>query len=371
MTIHTMFRRPLAMSVHATVRRLLTVPKRPILRPHLFATMRATLSVVLFAAFSLAVSAQPAPEVAKLKPAGFPDQPIEYTVVYPAGGGVDITARLLAKYAEQASGDKILVNNRTGGAGMVGHAYLAKQAKPDGYTLGVVGNNIWGDAMLKAQGKWALSDLEAIAYLKSDSLTWLASTTGPFAGKTAKEIIQVAKDKPSTVRIAVIPGTMWEYLIEQVETQTGAKFLRVPFQGGKPAIVALLGGNVDIAQGFRGEFDSFMQAKQVTPIGVASATRLPSLADVPTFNEMYNGQDYIWRTIHFVVVPKGTPTDRKAYLAATIQAAMRNPELIAEYQKLGAYFDQSLTQSKALAADLDALAQKEREFYVKTGRLKP
>ena len=334
-------------------------------------TMRATLSAVFFAAFSLAAAAQPAPEVAKLKPAGFPEQPIEYTVVYPAGGGVDITARLLAKYAEQVSGDKILVNNRTGGAGMVGHAYLAKQAKADGYTLGVVGNNIWGDAMLKAQGKWALSDLEPIAYLKSDSLNWLASTTGPFAGKTAKEIIQVAKDKPGTVRIAVIPGTMWEYLIEQVEAQTGAKFLRVPFQGGKPAIVALLGGNVDIAQGFRGEFDSFMQAKQVTPIGVASAMRLPSLAEVPTFNEMYNGQDYIWRTIHFVVVPKDTPAERKAYLAATIQAAMRNPELIAEYQKLGAYFDPSLTQSKALAADLEALAQKEREFYVKTGRLKP
>lgn len=330
-----------------------------------------TLLTIFFALLGLSAAAQPVPEVIKLKPAGFPDQPIEFTVVYPAGGGVDITARLLAKYAEQVSGDKILVNNRTGGAGMVGHAYLAKQAKPDGYTLGVVGNNIWGDAMLRAQGKWALSDLEAIAYLKSDSLTWLASTTGPFAGKTVKEIVHAAKEKPGTIRIAVIPGTMWEYLIEQVEVQTGAKFLRVPFQGGKPAIVALLGGNVDIAQGFRGEFDSFMQAKQVTPIGVASAMRLPSLADVPTFNELFNGQDYIWRTIHFVVVPKDTPVERKAYLAAVIQAAMRHPELIAEYQKLGAYFDQSLSQSQALGADLDKLAQKEREFYIKTGRLKP
>lgn len=148
-----MFRRLITMPVCATVQRLLTVPLRLALRPPLFLTRRATLSAGFFVAFSLAVSAQPAPEVSKLKPAGFPDQPIEYTVVYPAGGGVDITARLLAKYAEQASGDKILVNNRTGGAGMVGHAYLAKQAKPDGYTLGVVGNNIWGDAMLKAQGK--------------------------------------------------------------------------------------------------------------------------------------------------------------------------------------------------------------------------
>ncbi|MEI6839568.1 MAG: hypothetical protein WCK56_17365, partial [Alcaligenaceae bacterium] len=125
--------------------------------------MRAIFVALVFAFLGLTASAQPSTELAKLKPAGFPDQPIEYTVVYPAGGGVDITARLLAKYAEQVSGDKILVNNRTGGAGMVGHAYLAKQAKADGYTWGVVGNNIWGDAMLEAQGKWALSDLEAIA----------------------------------------------------------------------------------------------------------------------------------------------------------------------------------------------------------------
>jgi len=333
--------------------------------------MLSTIVAALCATLSLSVSAQSAAEVAKLKPAGFPDQPIEYTVVYPAGGGMDITARLLGKYAEKASGDKILVNNRTGGAGVVGHAYLATQAKPDGYSVGILGNMVWGDAMLKAQGKWSLSDLESIAYINSDSLTWVASTTGPFAGKSAKEIVQAAKDKPSTVRIAVVPGTMWEYIVDQLEAQTGAKFLRVPFQGGKPGVVALIGGNVDVAQGFLGEFDSFWQAKQVTPIAVASAARVPSLKEVPTFNEIYNAQEYVWNIIRFAVVPKGTPANVKAYLAATIQAAVANPELVAEYEKMGAYFDQNMLKSTTIAADLNALVQKEREFYVKTGRLKP
>ena len=71
-------------------------------------------------------------ELARLKPSDFPSAPIEYTVVYPAGGGMDVTARLLAKYVEKWSDHRIIVNNRTGGAGMVGHAYLATQAKPDG-----------------------------------------------------------------------------------------------------------------------------------------------------------------------------------------------------------------------------------------------
>jgi tripartite-type tricarboxylate transporter receptor subunit TctC len=122
------------------------------------------LLAALFATPAAAQSGDAKADLAKLKPKDFPTGPIEYTVVYPAGGGMDVTGRLLAKYVEKWSGDKIVVNNRTGGAGMVGHAYLATQAKPDGYTVGVLANLMWGDAMLRAQGRWAYTDLEPIGY---------------------------------------------------------------------------------------------------------------------------------------------------------------------------------------------------------------
>ena len=179
------------------------------------------------------------PAVAKLKPKDFPNQPIEYTVVYPAGGGMDVTARLLAKFAEKANGDKILVNNRTGGGGMVGHTWLATQAKNDGHAVGIVANLLWGDVFLRAQGKWSLADLEPIGYINSDALIWLVQGDGALKGKSLKEIMQIAKDKPNTLRVATVPGTMWEYLVEQLEANTGAKFLRVPFQGGGAGINAL------------------------------------------------------------------------------------------------------------------------------------
>src|SRR4029078_7820131 len=92
----------------------------------------------LLATPAAAQSGDPKAELAKLKPKDFPTGPIEDTVVYPAGGGIDVTAGLLAKYVEKWSGDKIVVNNRTGGAGMVGHAYLATQATAGGYTAGVL-----------------------------------------------------------------------------------------------------------------------------------------------------------------------------------------------------------------------------------------
>src|SRR5437588_10988622 len=118
------------------------------------AAFACALSAVLLATPAAAQGGDAKADLAKLKPKDFPTQPIEYTVVYPAGGGMDVTARLLAKYVEKWSDHRIIVNNRTGGAGMVGHAYLATQAKPDGYTVGIIANLMWGDAMLRPQDRW-------------------------------------------------------------------------------------------------------------------------------------------------------------------------------------------------------------------------
>lgn len=309
-------------------------------------------------------------ELARLKPKDFPTQPIEFTVVYPAGGGMDVTARLLARYVEKWSGERIIVNNRTGGAGMIGHSYLATQAKPDGHTVGVLANLVWGDAMLRAQGRWSLNDLEPIGYLNSDALTWVGRTDGPYKGYSVKQIIQAAKDKPGTVRVATVPGSMWEYIVEQIEAASGAKFLRVPFQGGGAGISALVGGNVDVAQGFYSEFRGHLDGGKVAPLGVAAGGRMDFLKDMPTFNESLGSNEYLWQVIRFAVVPKGTPADRKAYLAAAIRAAMRDPELIAEYRKFGVFFDPKLANSTRLAEDLGTYIEAERQFYVKTGRLK-
>jgi tripartite-type tricarboxylate transporter receptor subunit TctC len=312
----------------------------------------------------------PKAELAKLKPKDFPTQPIEFTVVYPAGGGMDVTGRLLAKYVEKWTGERVIVNNRTGGAGMIGHSYLATQAKPDGYTVGVLANLVWGDAMLRAQGRWSLNDLEPIGYINSDALTWVGRADGPYKGYSVKQIIQAAKDKPGTVRVATVPGSMWEYIVEQIEASSGAKFLRVPFQGGGAGISALVGGNVDVAQGFYSEFRGHLDGGKVAPLAVASAARMDFLKDMPTFNEAMGASDYLWQVIRFAVVPKGTPADRKAYLGAAIHTAMKDPELLAEYRKFGVFFDPKLANSANLAQDLGAYVEAERQFYVKTGRLK-
>jgi len=311
------------------------------------------------------------PALAKVKPANFPTQPIEMTVVYPAGGGADLTARLLAKTMEGISGSRILVNNRTGGAGMVGHAWLATQAPADGYAIGMLVNLVWGDSMLRSQGRWSHADLEPVGYLNSDPMMWFVTNDGPFKGMTLKQAIQVAKDKPGTVRVATVPGSMWDYNIEQVEAQTGAKFLRVPFQSGGAGVVGLIGNNVDIALGFYAEAKPHMESGKIRGVGVAAKERLAHAKDMPTLNEELGGSDYLWTLLRFVVVPKKAPADRKAYIAAMVKAAMQEQSLRDEYAKLGVYFDPALENATDITEALNKEAERERDFYVKTGRLKP
>ncbi len=103
-----------------------------------------------------------------MKPRDFPVQPIEFVVVYPAGGGMDIVARVLAKHVERLSGQRVIVLNKTGGAGFIGHTYLCAQAKNDGYTVGIVSSLLLHDELLRAKGKWSYADFEPLAFINED-----------------------------------------------------------------------------------------------------------------------------------------------------------------------------------------------------------
>lgn len=326
--------------------------------------------VVAAAAPAWSQSAAPKAEIAKVKPKDFPTQPIELTVVYPAGGGMDLNARLVARFMEKWSGDRVIVNNRTGGAGLIGHAWLATQAPKDGYSVGIIASLIFADAMLRANNRWSYTDLEPVTFLNNEGLNLVVNADGPYKDKSFKDILATAKEKPGTVRFGTVPGSMYDYMIDQLESVTGAKFLRVPFQGGAPGIAALLGNNIDVGIGFWGEVSSYLEAKKLKPVAVSSMDRSPFLADAPTLGEVLGDKDVVWMATRWAAVPKGVPADRKAYLQAVLNAAAADPELQAEFKKLGAIPDPSINTSEKLAERVNRLAELEREFYVKTGRLK-
>jgi tripartite-type tricarboxylate transporter receptor subunit TctC len=224
--------------------------------------------------------------------------------------------------------------------------------------------------MLRAQGRWTYNDLEPIGFLNSDGIYLIVSSDGPYKDKSLKDMVELAKQQPNTIRIAIVPGSMLEYVIDQLESVSGAKFLRVPFQGGAPAVTALLGNHIDLGFGYFAEIKSVLDAKKVIPVGASSNERSPFLPNTPTLNEVFNRNDIIWVTTRWIAAPKGLPADRKAYLVAAFNAATRDPEIQAEFRKLGSVPDLNIATPAQLTEHLNRLAGLERDFYVKSGRLK-
>lgn len=269
-------------------------------------------------------------------PQGFPTRPIELVVVYPAGGGMDVTARILAREAERVLGHSFRVQNRTGGGGLVGHSYIANQAKPDGYTIGIVANpNISLDFLVR-EGDFDASSFETVAGINFTPTLWTVSANGPLAGKTMGEVIEMAKEKPGEIRISTIPNNVIDFIITMVESKTGAEFTRVPFQGGKPGVVAMMGGNIEIASTYFDESEGQIRAGEVQPIVVADKVPFKPAPDVPTMSEFGIDVDSgIWGASRFAVVPKGTPQEIKDYLSAALIEVMQDPQTIEAFAEVG------------------------------------
>ena len=306
--------------------------------------------------------------IAALKPAGFPSQPIEMVVVYPAGGGMDITGRVVQRFFERVTGERSFVNNRTGGAGLVGHTWLATQAPADGYAVGIIANLLFSDAR-RSQGRWAWTDLDHIAALNAEPLNMVVNAEGAFKDSGFRGVIEAARARPNTVRFTVVPGGYYEWLIDQIEQASGARFLKVPFQGGGPGITALLGNNVDIALGFYAEIRAHIQANRLVAVAVSDRQPSSFLPNVPTVNQVLNVQDIVWGVARWVAVPKAVPDARKAWLAAAFTAAVQDPGLIEEFRGLGALPDPALDTSAKVQAWVAGMARSEEEFLVRTGRL--
>jgi tripartite-type tricarboxylate transporter receptor subunit TctC len=305
--------------------------------------------------------------LAKLKPADFPTQPIEFVVMFPAGGGMDNISRLLGKYFEKYTGQRVVNVNRVGGAGVVGHTYLAMQAKPDGYTVGIVEANTVLDGVRLQEGKsaWQHGDLEPVAFVNTDATTWIVSTEGNLKNKTMAEVIAEMKAKPGTVRVAAVTNTMVEYLAEQVESEGGVKSIKVPFQGGGPALTALLGGHIDVSGNYLAEYRGQLEAGKVKVLAVAGDDRMPALANVPTFNEALGTSKINWSPFRYAAVPKNVPAARKRYIEAALDAALRDPELLAEFAKSGLDGRRKYATSAQVAAEVDRVAKARVEFFSK------
>ena len=261
----------------------------------------------------------------------YPNKIVQVIVPFGAGGGADISVRTLAKYAEEPLGQKIVIQNITGGSGTVGLTQLAG-AEPDGYTLGYFACTNSNDSLLFEGIQYGVDSFEPIVEYSADPHIIVASKKSGITDIAG--LVAAAKAKPGELTLAL--GGAWtshDFLRISLEQQEGVKFKRMVYQGGAEAITSVASGDVDLAVPFVSEAIPQIQAGNVVPIAITSAERFDVVPDIPTIKEQ--GVDYTHTMWRGLVAPAGTPQEVIDKLAAAFEAAWNNPDYQAEAKEAG------------------------------------
>jgi tripartite-type tricarboxylate transporter receptor subunit TctC len=256
----------------------------------------------------------------------YPSRPITMVVAFPPGGVADITARPTAVAMERVLKQRIIIENRPGAAGATGNAYVAR-SKPDGYTLLMALSSISViPEAERLQGKkppYELSELAPIALISADPVVLVVREESPW--KTVKDFVDDAKKRPGKISYSSsgifgalhMPFTLLEHA-------TGTTLWHVPYNGGGPAVQALLGGQVDATVGGPAAMIGQIRAKRFRPLASFGGKRLASLPDVPTLKELgIDAEYYIWAGI---MAPAATPAAIQQKLRDAVRQAVQDPD---------------------------------------------
>ena len=257
--------------------------------------------------------------------AEYPAKPITLMTAFNAGGGSDVSHRLLEKFAKGVFDQPIVVTYKAGAGGEIGWTWLVG-AKADGYTIG--GGDlphIVLQPMLRPEGQpgYKTEQLSPLCGLVYDADVVMVPEDGPY--KTFKDLIEYAKANPGKVKVATVGKLTGDHLfLMQIEKLTGAKFTQVPYSGSGKAIPALLSGEVDA---YFGSGSSFLRMEKTRGLAIGSKERYELCPDVPTFIE----QGYAIESGKYrgLATPQNIPAEARQYLETKFAELCANPE----YQK--------------------------------------
>lgn len=255
----------------------------------------------------------------------WPSKPITLVVTYPAGGAADMLARLVAPKMSATLGQAIVIENRGGGAGQIGAAYVAN-SKPDGYTIMVDGGGHAINPSLFA--KLPYDTFKAFTPIGILGVFPLALVVNPsFSAKSVADLVQTAKAKPDSISYAS-PGTgsTQHLAAELFLQQTNLKMVHIPYKGGSPAMADVMGGHVPVYFANLGSSLSHIKTQKLRPLAVMASRRTESLPDVPTLAEagIANADAYEWNGMF---TPSGVPSPIVARLSEALRNALESAEV--------------------------------------------
>lgn len=255
----------------------------------------------------------------------YPSKPITLVVPFPPGGSADPMMRALAAAASAELGQPIVLMHRAGNGGVIGPVSVAQTAAPDGYTLSMMHNSVIRQPLLQKVNWDPVSDFTYVIGLASYSTIVTVRSEAPW--KTLQELLADAKARPGIISYGNVGATSANRIAgEQLARLAGAQFNMVPFKGGSEAVVALLGGHLDV-YGDPGVGPMALSGK-MRVLAALTDSRIGRFPTVPTAKELgYNLAVY---SPTGIVGPKGMPPA----VVAKLHAAFRKASMDTAYNKV-------------------------------------
>ncbi len=256
--------------------------------------------------------------------AQYPAKPLRLIVPYPPGGGTDTIARVVAQKLSEAIGQQVVVDNRPGAGAPRGHEIAAK-APPHGYTLllATIANTI--SASLYSKLNYDLvRDFAPVTLLATTPHILVVHPSLPV--KTVRELIAFAKARPGQLTYSSSgSGTPAHLAGELFASLTGVNMIHVPYKGGGPSVIALVGGEVSVGFATMPSVLAHVKAGKLRALAVTTAQRSPSMPDLPALGEAaVPGYDVgSW---YGLLVPAGTPKEIIARLHAETLKVLKLPD---------------------------------------------
>jgi tripartite-type tricarboxylate transporter receptor subunit TctC len=262
----------------------------------------------------------------------YPSRPVHIIVPLAAGGGLDLSARLIGQWLSERFGQSFVVDNRPGGGGNIA-AEAVVRAPADGYTLLLVSfPNAVNTTLYDKLNFNFVRDIAAIASINISPHVMLAHPSVP--AKSIPELVAYAKANAGKLNMASSgSGTPGHVAGELFKLMTGINIAHVPYRGAAPALTDLLGGQVQLLVASTAASIEYVKAGKLRALGLTTSTRLDVLPDVPTVGELVPGYEAIgWTGIG---APRNTSPETVDRLNKEINAGLAEPRIKARLADVG------------------------------------
>jgi tripartite-type tricarboxylate transporter receptor subunit TctC len=264
----------------------------------------------------------------------YPSRPITMVVPFAAGGAFDVLGRIVAARMSEILGQTVIIENTTGGAGIIGVKRVASAAA-DGYTflLGSIGTHAYNQTIYRKPRYDAVEDFTPVALFAEQPMVLVARKDFPAA--TLPEFIAYLKQNAAKVQFGSAgAGSTTHLACAQLNAAIGASITHVPYRGGGPALNDVIGGQIDYYCGNIGGPVSMIKAGQVKALATLSRMRSPILPDVPTAHEQ-GLTDFDVVTWNAFFLPKGAPAEIVKRLSDATSQAMDSPMVESRLRETG------------------------------------